>query len=365
MITQSFKKNLFYLIAGSIALLFFTVYAHIFSPSTAYAAPARCYQITGSGDSRTAQQRDCPAPNPGVSGLGATIYSDGGPLDTEPATCYFESVAGGLGGVQYFPRDCTVILAPAARCYTAEYELFASCPPPGAFGISYSDGGPSGANCYQQGTGERLTIMTRSSCDNIVRIGQCQRTGGEWRAFQSAAPGAIDGQVYRCVCPANHRLAGNQCVEIDETAAPETETECISRGGTWQYAGTASGGIQYGGYCSGWQDDGGDGDGDGAGDPAIVAEEPEADCDDPSGNLNEDNCKVVGLLNTFLNFVAGGVTLAVIGNIVMAGIQYSTAQGNPSTSAAAKKRITTAVMAFIMFLSLYAFIQWLIPGGVF
>jgi hypothetical protein len=73
----------------------------------------------------------------------------------------------------------------------------------------------------------------------------------------------------------------------------------------------------------------------------------------------------VGLLNTFLNFVAGGVTLAVIGNIVMAGIQYSTAQGNPSTSAAAKKRITTAVMAFIMFLSLYAFIQWLIPGGVF
>jgi hypothetical protein len=84
-----------------------------------------------------------------------------------------------------------------------------------------------------------------------------------------------------------------------------------------------------------------------------------------ASDLNSDNCGIIAYLNIAFNFVSGGVTLAIIGNIVLAGIQYSTAQGDPSAVGKSKKRIRDAIIAFIMFLSLYAFIQWLIPGGVF
>lgn len=88
----------------------------------------------------------------------------------------------------------------------------------------------------------------------------------------------------------------------------------------------------------------------------------ENDC---TGELSEGNCEIIKLLNVALNFVSGGVALAVIGNIIYAGIQYSMAQGDPSGVSKSKKRIMDAVMAFIMYLALFAFIQWLIPGGVF
>jgi hypothetical protein len=54
-----------------------------------------------------------------------------------------------------------------------------------------------------------------------------------------------------------------------------------------------------------------------------------------------------------------------LGNIIYAGIRYSTAQGDPGAASAAKKRIREAIIAFLMYIALYSFIQWLVPGGVF
>ena len=82
-------------------------------------------------------------------------------------------------------------------------------------------------------------------------------------------------------------------------------------------------------------------------------------------DLTAENCGIIGLLNTVFNFVSGGIGLAVVINIIYAGIQYSTAQGDPSAVNKSKTRIRNALIAFLMYLSLSAFIQWLIPGGVF
>lgn len=82
-------------------------------------------------------------------------------------------------------------------------------------------------------------------------------------------------------------------------------------------------------------------------------------------NLDKSNCGIVKLLDTAFNLVSGAISLVIIGNIIYAGIQYSMAQGDPSKASKSKDRIRNAVIAFIMYLSLYAFIQWLIPGGVF
>lgn len=89
------------------------------------------------------------------------------------------------------------------------------------------------------------------------------------------------------------------------------------------------------------------------------------DCRSESGDLSAGNCKIIELLNTAFNLVSGAITLAIIGNIIYAGIQYSTAQGDPSKASKSKDRIRNALIAFLMYISLYAFIQWLIPGGVF
>ncbi len=98
--------------------------------------------------------------------------------------------------------------------------------------------------------------------------------------------------------------------------------------------------------------------------PAPTDSEP--DCEiGTNQRIDEDNCDILGYLNMALNLVSGGVAIAVIGNIIFAGIQYSTAQGDPSAASKAKNRIRGAVIAFIMYACLYAFIQWLIPGGVF
>lgn len=89
----------------------------------------------------------------------------------------------------------------------------------------------------------------------------------------------------------------------------------------------------------------------------------ELDC--IGSDLDASNCRIIYYLNMAFNIVASVIVLAVIGNIVYAGIKYSTSQGDPSSAGAAKKRIRDAVMAFAMFMLLYSFIQWLIPGGVF
>lgn len=51
--------------------------------------------------------------------------------------------------------------------------------------------------------------------------------------------------------------------------------------------------------------------------------------------------------------------------IILAGVQYSAASGDPGKVSAAKGRIINAVIALVSYVFLWAFLQWLIPGGAF
>lgn len=90
---------------------------------------------------------------------------------------------------------------------------------------------------------------------------------------------------------------------------------------------------------------------------------PEEDC--AAVDISAANCKIIDYINVVFNVISALVVLAVIGNIIYAGIRYSTAQGDPGAASAAKKRIREAIIAFLMYIALYSFIQWLVPGGVF
>ena len=70
-------------------------------------------------------------------------------------------------------------------------------------------------------------------------------------------------------------------------------------------------------------------------------------------------------LNTIVNVLGGLVGIIVIGSLIFAGIQYSFAGANQQAAVNARNRIISAMIAFGAFLLIYAFVQWLIPGGVF
>ena len=83
-----------------------------------------------------------------------------------------------------------------------------------------------------------------------------------------------------------------------------------------------------------------------------------------SGELNGTNCLVTKYVNPAVKFMAALAGVAVVISIVIGGIQYSSAGGDPSKVAAARGRIQQAVIALLAFLFLMAFLNFIIPGGI-
>lgn len=88
------------------------------------------------------------------------------------------------------------------------------------------------------------------------------------------------------------------------------------------------------------------------------------DCADVA-SLTPANCGIVKWLLIFINALAALVGIVVIGMIIIGGIQYSSAGDDPNKVQEAKKKITNALLALLTFIFMYAFLQWVVPGGVF
>ncbi len=62
-----------------------------------------------------------------------------------------------------------------------------------------------------------------------------------------------------------------------------------------------------------------------------------------------------------INGLIGGIIVLVL---VIAGIQYITSAGDPTRVKEAKKRITNAVTALVLYMLMFAILNFLIPGGI-
>jgi len=75
-----------------------------------------------------------------------------------------------------------------------------------------------------------------------------------------------------------------------------------------------------------------------------------------------------GLITKYVNpairLMSGLVCVAVVISVVAGGVQYASAGGDPSKVVAARKRITNAILALLAYLFMFAFLQWLLPGGI-
>lgn len=69
-------------------------------------------------------------------------------------------------------------------------------------------------------------------------------------------------------------------------------------------------------------------------------------------------------LRNILIFLAGGVGLAVVGGIIAGAYLYITARANASQVQQGQTMIINAVIGLLLFIFMFAILQFLIPGGV-
>ena len=70
-------------------------------------------------------------------------------------------------------------------------------------------------------------------------------------------------------------------------------------------------------------------------------------------------------INPFINkFLAPFAILSVIIGIIWGSIEFATSAGDAQRAASGKGKIQKALIGLIAFLFLFAFLQWLIPGGL-
>jgi len=97
----------------------------------------------------------------------------------------------------------------------------------------------------------------------------------------------------------------------------------------------------------------------------AAGQQAKIDCNAAYKDLNKSNCGIINYLLIFINVLSAMVGLVVVAVIIVAGIQFSTAGDDPQKLAAAKGRIVNALLAIAVFLFMYAFLQWVVPGGIF
>jgi hypothetical protein len=88
----------------------------------------------------------------------------------------------------------------------------------------------------------------------------------------------------------------------------------------------------------------------------------------PGGSHCVDNSQpggaIIAYLKVLLAYLASLVGSVVILMIIIGGVQYITSAGDPAQIKKAKERIVNAVIALVLFLSAFAILSFIIPGGI-
>ena len=85
------------------------------------------------------------------------------------------------------------------------------------------------------------------------------------------------------------------------------------------------------------------------------------------GNFTDEGngCGTFMILNFILEILAWGIGIAALVGILISGILYMTARDNPEQVIKAKNRIVQIVIGFALYATLWAALNWLLPGGQF
>ena len=82
-------------------------------------------------------------------------------------------------------------------------------------------------------------------------------------------------------------------------------------------------------------------------------------------NCSGGDNQIMSVLGQILNWLAIGVSVAVLIGIVYGAVMYASAGGIEAQTKKAIGVIRNAIVALILYFAMWAILQYLIPGGVF
>lgn len=74
---------------------------------------------------------------------------------------------------------------------------------------------------------------------------------------------------------------------------------------------------------------------------------------------------ILDALFAIIRFLSIGAGLVVIASVIVAGIQYTTSRGDPQATAKAMGRIRDALIGLLIYIFIFAILNWVIPAAVF
>jgi hypothetical protein len=69
-------------------------------------------------------------------------------------------------------------------------------------------------------------------------------------------------------------------------------------------------------------------------------------------------------INPFIILLSALVGVVAVISIIMAGIQYASSADDPGTVTKAKQRIFNTIIGLVAYAFLFAFLNYLVPGGI-
>lgn len=81
----------------------------------------------------------------------------------------------------------------------------------------------------------------------------------------------------------------------------------------------------------------------------------------PGDSLNP----IEDVIYAIIRFLSAGVGIIVVLAIILAGIKYSSSEGNPEATQDAKNKIRSTLIGLLVYIFAFSLIQYLVPGGVF
>lgn len=85
----------------------------------------------------------------------------------------------------------------------------------------------------------------------------------------------------------------------------------------------------------------------------------------PASLCADDGSGIMGLLGLIVSILAAGVGIVAVGGLVYAAILYTSAADDAAQTKKAKDMIANVVIGIVAFALMWAFLQFIIPGGVF
>ncbi len=78
-----------------------------------------------------------------------------------------------------------------------------------------------------------------------------------------------------------------------------------------------------------------------------------------------DSNSITVLILMVIDFLAIGVGIAVVGGIAYGGVKYASSAGDTNKTKEAIGIVTNAVIGLVLFVFMYAILNFFVPGGVF